>query len=198
MAENKENYNHEEIVDEVHDEVPEVDLEDTEVRIENKLKTLRQKLSACDEEKRQYLEDLQRTKAEFLNSKRRLEKEKEHKLEQATNKHILQLLPLYDSFIMAMGDEESWSKVDNSWRAGIESIYGQLNSILDFYQVERINQTGVDFDPNLHEAMEMVAVDNPSDKDKVIAIIQTGFIRKKNDDDNYLIRPARVKVGADD
>src|SRR5690606_19600211 len=101
----KENENHnsdeETVLEEETDDSFEPELEDIEEAAGDKLKKLRDKLKACDEDKRQILEELQRSKADFLNSRKRLENQLERDRERITTGHIEELLPLKDSFDIA-------------------------------------------------------------------------------------------------
>lgn len=176
------------------DNTVEPELEDVEYNSNKKIKLLRDKLKVCKQEKAEHLENLQRAKAEFLNGKKRLEEEKARDVEKVENKQIEKLLPMIDSFRMAMHDKETWSKIDETWRKGIESIHSQLHNILDSYDVKEINPEGTEFDPNIHEAITNVPVNNKKLHNKVISVIQTGFVRIVGNKEE-LIRPARVTIG---
>jgi molecular chaperone GrpE len=176
------------------DNTIEPEIEEIEDKATNKLKELREKLKVCEHEKMEHLENLQRAKAEFLNGKKRLEEEKIGDKKRAENKQIEKLLPMADSFHMAMHDKEAWGAIDEQWRKGVESIHNQLHNILDSYNVSEMNPEGDEFDPNLHEAMTNVSVDDATQHNKVISVIQNGFTRKIEDTEE-LLRPARVTVG---
>jgi molecular chaperone GrpE len=170
------------------------ELEDIEENSEQKIKELRNKLKACEKEKSEHLENLQRAKADFLNGKRRLEEERLRDKERAITAQIEKLIPLCDSFHMAMSDVKAWEAIDATWRKGIESIKNQLDAILTSYGVVEVHPQGETFDPNLHEAMTNVPTQNKDEHHKVMQVIQNGFIRKMGDS-TELIRPARVTVG---
>jgi len=170
------------------------ELEDIEENSEQKIKELRNKLKACETQKAEHLENLQRAKADFLNGKRRLEEERLRDKERAITAQIEKLIPLCDSFHMAMSDEKAWEAIDATWRKGIESIKNQLDAILTSYGVVEIHPQGETFDPNLHEAMTNVPTQNKDEHHKVMQVIQNGFIRKIGDS-TELIRAARVTVG---
>jgi molecular chaperone GrpE len=176
------------------DIAPEEELEDIEENGEAKLKKIKLELKECKNEKMGYLEDLQRAKAEFLNAKRRLEEERVLDKERAVTKQIEKLLPMCDSFHMAMSDKKAWDAIDPTWRRGVESIYTQLQSILTSYGVEEVHPQGVEFNPQEHEAMTSVTVGDKAHHDTIVSVIQNGFVRKINDK-VQLIRPARVIVG---
>ena len=156
----------------------------------DKMKALREKLKAGDEEKRQYLEDLQRVRADFLNSKRRLEEQFMRDKERATDKLVMELLTLGDTFDTAMKDTEKWERVDKEWREGVEAIYAKLLSILKSCNLEVIDPKGRPFNPEEHEAVANVPVTDETEVDTVLEVLQKGFKRNGS-----VIRPARVVVG---
>ena len=183
-----------EITDDITD-TNDPDLESIEMTEKDVIKILRTKLKACDAEKRDLLEETQRTKAEFFNARKRLEEEKNRDRERAVIKHVERLLPLCDSFQMAMSDKESWEKADDNWRKGIEGIYSQLQSLLTMYAVTTIDPVGEKFNPRRHEALSTVPVTDEKDNDSIMQVIQTGYEMIKADGEVELIRPARVIIG---
>lgn len=183
-----------EITENEHTDNEETELEDIEEATDTKIKTLRAKLTQCEDEKRQILENSQRDKAEFLNARKRIEEDKQKDRVRQRMDHVFELLPLCDSFEMAMSNTEAWEKADKNWRVGVEGIKTQLMKILESYNVSTINQTGENFDPYRHEAIGTEAVIDESLKDKIIKVVQSGY-EMKIGDKTELIRPARVTIG---
>lgn len=186
-----------------HDE--EVELEDTflpedveiesgeeEVSAQNKLQLLREKLAQCDKEKRTYLEDLARVRADFLNSKRRLEEQLARDKERSVDKLLFELLTLVDSFDTAMADKTLWETVDERWRVGVEAIHTKLLATLKSNNVTPLNALGQPFNPEEHEAISSALVSDPDEVDTVVSVLQNGF--KRND---TILRPAKVVVGTE-
>lgn len=161
---------------------------------DNKLKTLKTKLKESEEKNRDLLEELQRSKADFLNGKRRLEEERVRDKARITISHVEKLLPLCDSFYLAMLDKDTWAKADEKWRKGVEGILSQLNSVMTSYKVTAFDPTGLAFDHNRHEALVQVPVTDESQTNQVISVIQQGY-EIEVDGTKELIRPARVTVG---
>ncbi len=160
------------------------DLEDAEEQAEDTIKKLKKRLRECDAEKMKHLEELQRTRADFLNSRKMLEEQLERDRERITEKHMLALLPLADSFDMAMKDP-AWQSADTVWKEGIERIYAQLRTVFTQNGVESFDPLGEEFDPHLHEA-----VVNTGNGSKISDVFQKGY--RKGD---TIIRPAMVAVG---
>lgn len=180
--------NEEEYVATGEDNAEEVEVIEEEDVAADKQKKLRAKLADCETEKREHLEELQRTKADFLNSKRRLEEEKLAQIARATQAQIADLFPLADSFAMAMKNEEAWNAVDDVWRQGIEGIYSQLQTIFKKHNITTIDPTGEQFDPNQHEAVGTTDTED-GESDSIVEVVQTGF--KQND---TILRPAKVII----
>ncbi len=177
-----------------HDRDIEVELTDIEEKTDGKVKALRQKLAAAEEAKRESLEELQRTKADFLNARKRLEEERLLDRTRAKKQFIEDILPLCDSFTMAMSNQEAWEKADKAGRSGVEGIYNQLQRLLESYGVTTVNPLGEPFDPRRHEAIGTAVVTDETKQDTVVAVLQHGY-ELRSGDKTDVIRPARVTTG---
>lgn len=171
------------------------ELEDIEENVNAKLKSLRAKLQTSEEERTSALEELQRTKADFLNAKRRLEADKNESIERAIDNCLLSMLPLYDSFQMAMQDSDTWNTVSETWRKGMEGVYNQLEVVFSSHGATPTQPVGEPFNPSEHEAMKEESVNDIAKHDHVTSVIQAGLTRTRNDGSVKVLRPARVIVG---
>ncbi|MAQ59363.1 nucleotide exchange factor GrpE [bacterium] len=171
-----------------------IELEDIEDRATDKIKQLRKKLETALEEKQKLQDELQRAKADFLNARRRLEEERVRDRVRNKKHFVEDLLPLCDSFQMAMNNTEAWEKADVSWRKGVEGINAQLQNILKEYGVSAINPAGEAFDPNRHEAVGTETVTDKKLDDTVVSVMQSGY-EITLDGNTEIIRPARVTTG---
>jgi molecular chaperone GrpE len=178
----KEHENNEEFEDiaEEMTESTEPELEDIEESEAGKLKKLRDKLKQAEEDKRSAMEELASVKADYLNARKRLEEDSVRTIERKSNQHLENLLPLADSFAMAMSNKEVWEKADENWRKGIEGIYAQLLQILRDGGVESVDPTGEQFDPNLHEAISTQEVADDQ-VDEILSVMQLGYQIIKGD-----------------
>ncbi len=189
----KEHVHDEEVVIEEGEHVlheDDVELEEEEGLTRDKLKAMREKLRACEVEKTKHQDDLQRARADFLNSKRRLEEQLLRDRERSRDGILTELLTLADSFDTAMMNAEAWQSLDATWRTGIEAIQSKLTAILKSNGVEEINPVGQPFSPHEHEAVSSEAVEDEQ-VDTVIRVLQKGYRRNAD-----ILRPARVVVGA--
>jgi len=151
---------------------------------------LREKLAQAVKEKQEYLDGWQRAKADFVNYKKEQEAIHGRMKEAGKEAMIHDLLSVADSFEMAFGNTESWGKVDENWRRGVEYIYAQFGKVLDDHGITTLSPLGERFDSSLHTAAEAIAVDDPSEDDIVITVLQKGYVMN-----GKVLRPARVRVG---
>jgi molecular chaperone GrpE len=170
-----------------------IELEETEyegVSQNDKLKKLRKELQQAKLQSQEYLTGWQTERASFANYKAEEEKKRKERIAGLKLNLISDFFPVLDSFDMAFSNKEAWEKVDSSWRVGVEYIHTQLIDTLENYNVSLIDKKNVDFDPMIHEPVEHVEVSDESQNDKVIDIIQKGYMSG-----NIVLRPAKVKVG---
>ena len=110
------------------------------------IKKLREKLRNTEKEKQEYLTTLQRTKADYINSKKDFEQRAKDLIKYAASDLISEIIPALDAFDMAMNNKEAWEKVDKNWRNGIEYIYNQLVTSLSKHGMAQENPKGEAFD----------------------------------------------------
>ncbi len=135
----------------------------------------------------EYLEHLQRLKAEFDNYRKRVMKEQTHAVELATAPLMGRLLEVLDEFELALVAAEQEPKLDKFVR-GVEMVYAKLFDILRAEGLERIDAEGKPFDPEIHEAL--LQSDGEDGEPYVADVLRTGYRLK-----GRVIRPAGVKVG---
>lgn len=163
---------------------------DALAQTDRKLTKLKEKLSQCEQEKEEHLDKLHRAQADFVNTKQRLEKEATEKKTRTENDFIVKLLGVVDSFDMAFADTEAYEQTPQNWRVGVEGIYQQVQSILRDYGVSVFETDGATFDPQKHEALEVVEVSDTEQDNVVQKTIQKGYERN-----GATIRTAKVAVG---
>lgn len=125
---------------------------------------------------------VQRTQADFINFKRRTEKEKASISAFANEKIIMELLGVMDNFDRALNTLED---KESSTYNGLLMIRRQIEEMLKRNCVEEI-ATDCKFDPNIHHA---VMQDNAENPDQILEVFQKGYRIK-----DKVIRPAMVKV----
>lgn len=163
--------------------------EDAELDTTQVVKKLREKLKIAVEEKQHYLDGWQRDKAEFLNARKRDEESKQEFFKFAKQQLVEDLLPVLDSFDMAMSNKTSWESVSEEWRKGIEGIYNQYKNILFKNEVVAFGAIGDVFDPNLHQSIGVLETSEASKDNTVGEVLQKGYSLS-----GRVVRPAFVKV----
>lgn len=153
------------------------------------MKKQRDKLKECQKQKEEYLDGWQRDKADFINARKKDEQRFDEFKKIAESSLLLDLLPALDAFENAF-KEESWKTVDKAWQSGINFLYNQLVGVLKDHKLEEIETLGKEFNPEEHEAIEEVEVD-----DKQYDGIVLESPRKGYSINHKIIRPAQVKVG---
>ena len=152
-------------------------------------KKLREDLKLCRIEKEEYLTGWQRAKADYINLQKELDNSRLSISIHSREKMAQNLLPVLDSFDMAFANKEAWEKVDKNWRMGIEYIYSQFMTSLSESGIEKIDEAGVLFDPNLHQSISAIPIEKEEQDHTIESILQVGYKIG-----NRIIRPARVNI----
>ena len=132
-----------------------------------------------------YLDNWQRSQADFLNYKKRTEQERYETAKHANATLILALLPVLDDLERALENIPE-KPVKSNWVDGIELISRKLKSILEGHGLSEIQAIGEPFDPNLHEAMLF----SEGEEEMVVEEMQKGY--RLHD---QVLRPTKVSVG---
>jgi molecular chaperone GrpE len=125
-----------------------------------------------------------RMQAEFDNARKRAAKEQQDYRDYALVDTIKTLLPVLDSFDRALKSSPEKSE----FHVGVELIQKQLQDALARLGVQPVAAKGQQFDPRLHEAIEMVDTEEANDHE-VLDELQRGYKLKER-----LLRPAMVRV----
>ena len=155
-----------------------------------KVDKLRARIKELEKKNSELLNNWQRDKADFINIRKKDEVEKLEFLKFSKADIISELIPVLDSFESAFKDKVAWEKVDKNWRTGVEYIHSQLFNALAQHGLKVINPIGLLYDHNRDEAIETVKIDNESDNDKILEVVQVGYELNGKE-----IRAPKVKVG---
>jgi molecular chaperone GrpE len=145
------------------------------------------RLTQIESERDEYLDTLRRVQAEFENYRKRVIKEQTALVDRATSGLLEQLLPVLDSFELALKNLDSDGSEDiESVRKGVELVYAELFGVLEKAGLSRVEAEGKPFDPNVHEAV----MQEDGDGEPVVTdVLRTGYTLK-----GRVLRPAMVKV----
>ena len=153
------------------------------------IKKLREKLKNAELAKMEYLESMQRMKADYVNAKKRDDESKIEMIRYANVHFAEELLPTLDSFEQAMGDKEKWESVSKEWREGVEGIYQKILGVFNKNNITAFANIGDVFDPNLHHSIQVVETEDKTQDGTIAQVLQKGY--KTGD---KIIRPAMVAV----
>lgn len=136
-----------------------------------------------------FLDLAQRTQADFVNYKRRIEQERSDFARNARADVIIKLLPVVDDFERAIASRPK-SIANSDWVQGMVLIERKLKSTLEGLGVKPIEPVGKPFDPWQEEALLHEASDTyPADT--VTRVLRSGYTM-----DGKVIRPAQVVVSS--
>jgi molecular chaperone GrpE len=149
--------------------------------VEEELAALTEELEATRRERDEYLDALRRLKAEFENSRKRQERERARILETASERLVVELLPILDNLDRAL-------EAEGDIHEGVRAIRDQLVAALGKEGLLPVASDGQAFDPNVHEAV----LGQPTEEHEEGTILQTfqrGYLLNGKP-----IRPAKVVV----
>jgi molecular chaperone GrpE len=131
-------------------------------------------------------ETLLRRAAEFDNFRKRTDRERSELIEFAAADAVKSLLPILDDFERALAQPCT----DPDYAKGIALIHQRLADTLAKLGLEPIPAEGQPFDPNFHNAIEMVPSDEHEDQ-TVFHDLQRGYLFK-----GRLLPPSMVRVAS--
>lgn len=146
---------------------------------ENETARLREELQA---EHDKYL----RLAAEYENYRRRTKLEQSAAAENGKRELLLRLVSLADDFDLALANSKN--ALDNAIVEGLEIIARRLKTILDANGVIAFDSTNEFFNPELHEAFDVISAQN-SKSGRVHSELRRGYLWN-----DKLLRPSLVIV----
>jgi molecular chaperone GrpE len=143
------------------------------------------RLLRLEAERDEYLDLLQRTKADFENYRKRALRDQERLVAHAHERLVKELLPILDDLERALEAAEAHEEaklVD-----GVKLVQKSLRKALEKEGLAEIDTEGP-FDPHVHEAM-LTQPGNGAESGSVLEVVQRGY--RLGD---KVVRPARVIV----
>ncbi|TGE39858.1 nucleotide exchange factor GrpE [Desulfosporosinus fructosivorans] len=162
-------------------------LDDEDMNPLEKELTLGAELVKARSKAEDYYGQLQRLQADFDNYRKRTQKEKTELIKYASERLVVDLLPVLDNFdraVSAAKDNPDFT----SFSQGVEMILRQMQTALSKEGLKAMDAVGQPFDPNLHEAVLRVASEEHPEN-TVVEELQKGYYLKEK-----VLRPCMVKV----
>lgn len=176
---NKEEKN--DIIDEVKEEFIDEDISTDD----NGLSPSEEEIKLLNEEVNDLSSKLLRLQADFVNFRKRAEKEKEGQFSYGVESFAAELLPILDNFERALNAEVD---KEDSFYKGVSLINNQIMELLKKNSITELKALGEAFDPNFHHAVVMEESKDYK-SNTVIEVLQKGYLFKEK-----VIRPSMVKV----
>ena len=151
------------------------------------VESLKIELAEAQNKMEEYLDGWQRSRAEFANYKKRIDREQAQIYQVTTGNVIKRYLGIVDDLERALKNcpPDGQGAV---WADGIKLIYQKLLSLLENEGVKPMEADGQSFDPNLHEAITLEESDQHK-SGQVIEVTQQGYTLG-----DRVLRPASVRV----
>lgn len=139
-----------------------------------------EELKAENERLREELEhqkqQVLRKVAEFENIKKRTQRERTQLFADAKVNAIKDFLPVYDDLSRSLAEENVPESVPASFVNGLRMVHSKFHTTMKQYGVEPIDESGVPFDVNLHDALlRQPAPDKKTGSDVVLQVLEPGY-----------------------
>jgi len=163
---------------------PEGEMPETGDQVRAEIEALQKQLEEASAKAAENLDGWQRSQAEFVNYKNRIQRDRETDYASMKGDIIKKVLPVLDDLERALANRPD----DDAWADGMELIARKFQTVLEAEGVKRIEAAGQPFDPNFHEAISSEP-NGEVESGHVIAVVQNGYVLGER-----VIRPAMVRV----
>jgi molecular chaperone GrpE len=153
---------------------------------------LEELVAGLERERDEYLELARRTKADFENYRRRVDRQAAEAESRGGAELARRLLPVLDNLERALAAAQPIDRdaAPSHIAEGVRLVYEEFAGVLRAAGVESFEPTGEPFDPHQHEAMMTRAAEAHDDDGRVLEVLEKGY--RLN---GQVVRPARVVVG---
>ncbi len=129
-----------------------------------------------------------RERADLENARKRHQRDKEDALRFANDRLLKEMIPVLDNLERAVEHAGQDNDNNQGLLEGVNMTINQFRKALEDFGVKPINAIGVDFDPNLHQAMGQVESAEQA-PNTVVSEFQKGYLLH-----DRLLRPSLVMV----
>jgi molecular chaperone GrpE len=161
-----------------------VEMAENGEQVQAEIEALQKQLEEAQAKAAENLDGWQRSQAEFINYKNRVQRDREMDFVSMKGDIIKKVLPVLDDMERALANRPE----SDSWANGMELIARKFQAILEAEDLKRIEATGQLFDPNFHEAISSEPSEDV-ESGHVIEVVQNGYMLGER-----VIRPAMVRV----
>ncbi len=153
-------------------------------QVSAEIEAMQKQLEEAQAKAAENLNGWQRSQAEFINYKNRVQRDRDMDYASMKGDIIKKVLPVLDDLERSLAHRPE----GDSWANGMELIARKFQNILEAEGVKRIEAIGQPFDPNFHEAISSEQSDD-IESGHVIDVVQNGYMLGER-----VIRPAMVRV----
>ena len=153
--------------------------------LEGRLRELEEAHEKLKQDYEDLLQEASRNKADFVNYRNRVERDRSRDRKLAAEGAVELLLPVLDNLGRTL---QALEGADASLLKGISMVERQFVGALESLGLARIDAAGA-FDPNLHEAVGVEPTSDPDRDGTIVQELQGGYLLG-----GKVIRPARVRV----
>src|SRR5277367_4080864 len=139
--------------------------------------------SDMERERDEYLDALQRLQADFENYRKRVARSSSDAADRAAGEVVAKMLPVLDAFDLAAAH---FVNAPSEEAEALAQARGLLLDALSKEGLERIDEVGVAFDPQVHDGVAHIEGDDGPTVDQVM---RAGYLWK-----GTVLRPAMVRV----
>lgn len=150
------------------------------------LEKLQKELDEVKKQADDYLNGWKRSKADFINREKEIEKERESWIKFANHTFAAGLLSFVDSFHAALGSMPA-ELGESEWAKGFRQLANQLEETLKRVGVEAMDSSMHQFNPEIHEC---VGTEKHDEAGKILREVQKGYLLN-----GKVLRPAKVIIG---
>jgi molecular chaperone GrpE len=151
--------------------VSEEEIEDTDQLIEEQQK----RINELEEELEKIKDSQLRKAAEMENMRKRMRRDREQIFQTAREAALEAFLPINDDLIRTLQAMKE-NDANSSYVDGVQLIANKFEDVLEKHDVERIDETGVPFDVDLHDAMlRQKPEDDSVESGTVLQVLENGY-----------------------
>ena len=161
----------EEMSEELEEALSEEEIDDTDQLIEDQQK----RINELEEELEKLKDSQLRKAAEMENMRKRMRREREQIFQTAREAALEAFLPINDDLIRTLQVLKE-NEADSSYVDGVQLIANKFENVLEKHNVKRIDETGVPFDVDLHDAMlRQKSEDDSIESGTVWQVLENGY-----------------------
>lgn len=137
-----------------------------------------QRIQELEQKVEELTETSLRRTAELDNARKRMQRERIQLLETSKAEALEHFLPVYDDLCRTIDALDEQPGADNlsGIEDGIRLVADKFRNVLERYDIVRIDQTGVPFDVDLHDAlMRRKPEDESTDSNVVLQVLESGY-----------------------